>query len=45
LKVESVIKLDKVATVLTDLIVGELGELDKGLRVVVNRKLKEIFEL
>ena len=45
LKVESVIKLDKVATVLTDLIVGELGELDNGLRVVVNRKLKEIFEL
>jgi mRNA interferase MazF len=45
LKVESVIKLDKVATVLTDLIAGELGELDKGLRVVVTRKLKEIFEL
>ncbi len=45
LKVESVIKLDKVATVLTDLIAGELGELDNGLRVVVNRKLKEIFEL
>ncbi len=31
LKVDSVIKLDKIATVLKDLIVGELGEADKGL--------------
>jgi mRNA interferase MazF len=45
LKVESVIKIDKVATVLKDLIVGELGELDKELREIVNRKLKEIFEI
>jgi len=29
----------------TGLIVGELGELDKGLREVVNRKLKEIFAI
>jgi len=45
LKVESVIKLDKVATVLKDLIVGELGELNIGLRAEINRKLKEVFEI
>ena len=43
LKVESVIKLDKVATVLKDLIVGELGELNNGLRAEINRKLKKVF--
>ena len=45
LKVDSVIKLDKIATVLKDLIVGELGELDEELRQEVNRKLKKILEL
>lgn len=33
LKLDSVIKLDKIATVLKDLIVGELGELDDNLRL------------
>lgn len=41
LKVDSVIKLDKIATVLKDLIVGELGELDKELRQEVNQKLQK----
>lgn len=45
LKFDSVIKLDKIATVLKDLIVGELGELDKGLRQEVNQKLKKILEI
>lgn len=45
LKVDSVIKLDKIATVLKDLIVGELGELDKGRRQEVNHKLKKILEI
>lgn len=45
LKVDSVIKLDKVATVLKDLIVGELGEFDEGLRQEVNQKLKKIMEI
>lgn len=45
LKVDSVIKLDKIATVLKDLIVGELGELDKELRSEVNRKLKKMLEM
>jgi mRNA interferase MazF len=45
LKIDSVIKLDKIATVLKDLIVGELGELDQDLRKEVNRKLKRIMEM
>jgi len=45
LKVDSVIKLDKIATVLKDLIVGELGELDEELRSEVNRKLKKMLEM
>lgn len=45
LKVDSVIKLDKIATVLKDLIVGELGELDEDLRKEVNHKLKKIMEI
>ncbi len=45
LKADSVIKLDKIATVLKDLIVGELGELDEGLKKQVNRKLKKIMEI
>jgi mRNA interferase MazF len=45
LKVDSVIKLDKIATVLKDLVVGELGELDENLRKEVNHKLKRIMEI
>jgi len=41
LKTDSVIKLDKIATVLKDLIVGELGELDEEMRQEVNQKLKK----
>jgi mRNA interferase MazF len=43
LKVDSVIKLDKIATVLKDLIVGELGEVDGKLKQEVNQKLKRIM--
>lgn len=45
LKVDSVIRLDKIATVLKDLIVGELGEVDEKLRQEVNQKLKRIMEV
>jgi mRNA interferase MazF len=45
LKVDSVIKLDKIATVLKDLVVGELGEFDEELRQEVNRKLKKVMEI
>ncbi len=45
LKVDSVIKLDKIATVLKDLIVGEIGEINEDLRKEVNLKLKKILEV
>jgi len=45
LKVDSLIKLDKIATVLKDLIVGELGELDEESRQEVKRKLTKMLEL
>jgi mRNA interferase MazF len=45
LKVDSVIKLDKIATVLKDLIVGEIGEINEELRKEVNQKLKKILEI
>lgn len=45
LKVDSVIKLDKITTVLKDLIVGELGELDEQLRQEVNQKLRKAMEI
>jgi mRNA interferase MazF len=45
LKVDSVIKLNKIATVLKDLIVGEIGELNEELRKEVNQKLKKILEI
>lgn len=45
LKVDSVIKLDKVATILKDLVVGELGEIDEELKQEINRKLKKIMHL
>lgn len=45
LKVDSVIKLDKIATVLKSLIVGELGELDTELRERTNTKMRELFQI
>ena len=45
LKTDSVIRLDKVATVLKDLIVGELGELDKATKDKVNSKLAMIMRM
>lgn len=45
LKADSVVKLDKVATVLKNLIVGELGELDEDLKQEVNQKLRRIMKI
>jgi len=45
LKVDSVIRLDKVATVLKDLVVGELGELEEDTRQEVNAKLAKIVRI
>ena len=45
LKADSIIRLDKVATVLKDLMAGEPGELDDDLRAEVNAKLATLFRL
>lgn len=45
LKVDSVIRLDKIATVLKDLMIGELGELNDDLRAEVNAKISVLFRL
>ena len=44
-KVASVIKLDKVATISKDLILGETGETGDLLKAEINRKLGEIYRL
>ena len=41
----SVIKLDKIATIDKSLIYGELGEIDDDLRQEINRKISEIYRL
>ena len=45
LKTDSVIRLDKVATVLKELIVGELGELVGDMVQEVNAKLTKIMQI
>jgi mRNA interferase MazF len=45
LKLTSTIKLDKVATISKDLIVGEIGEIGPKLKKEVNRKITEIYNL
>jgi len=45
LKVGSVIRLDKVAAVLKDMVVGEMGEVGEVLRGEINEKLVEIYLL
>ena len=45
LKVSSVVRLDKVATVLKDLVVGEIGEVGDGLKREINGKLQKIYRL
>jgi len=45
LKTSSIIKLDKVATVLKEFIVGELGEIDENLRKDINERLAMIFRI
>ena len=45
LKTSSVIRLDKVATVLKDLVVGEIGEVGDVLKREINRKLLDIYSL
>jgi len=45
LKTDSVVKLDKLATLLKDLVIGELGELGKTLKTEINAKLEVIFKV
>ena len=45
LKLSSVIKLDKIATVLKDLVVGEIGELGKMLKKEVNSRFRKAYRL
>jgi mRNA interferase MazF len=45
LKLTSTIKLDKVATISKDLIIGEIGEIGPKLKKEVNRKITEIYNL
>jgi mRNA interferase MazF len=45
LKRSSVIKLDKIATISKDLILGEIGELGEALRREINTRLREVYQL
>ena len=45
LKLTSTIRLDKVATLSKDLIIGEIGEIGPKLKKEVNRKISEIYNL
>ena len=45
LKVSSVIRLDKIATILKDLVVGEIGELGSELKREVNLRLRKVYRL
>ncbi len=45
LKMSSVIRLDKVATVLSSLILGELGVAGPHVRETVNRVVAEVYRL
>ena len=45
LKVSSVVRLDKVATVLKDLVVGEIGEVGDRLKREINGKLQKVYRL
>jgi len=44
LKVPSVVKLDKVATISKDLIPGEIGEIGAKLKREINKKLIEVYK-
>ena len=45
LKKESLIRLNKLATIDKELIIGKIGTLDKQEKSIINQKLKEIFQL
>ena len=45
LKASSTIYLDKIATIDKNLIIGELGEISKDIKLEVNKKIKRLFIL
>ena len=45
LKTSSVIRLDKIATIAKDLILGEIGEVGPVLKREINLKLEKIYKL
>ncbi|KXB05561.1 hypothetical protein AKJ50_00540 [candidate division MSBL1 archaeon SCGC-AAA382A13] len=45
LKKSSVIRLDKVATISKDLLVGEIGEVGPSLKKTINERLRELYSL
>jgi len=45
LKVDSVIKLDKLATVQKKIVIGELGMAEKSVLVAANTTLRKLFKL
>jgi mRNA interferase MazF len=45
LKISSVIKLDKVATISKELILGEIGEIGVKLKKEINQKIIEVYRL
>lgn len=45
LKVTSLLKLDKIATISKDLILGEIGEVSTSLKKNINRKIAELYLL
>ena len=45
LKMSSVIRLDKIATILKDLVVGEIGELGGELKREVNLRFRKVYRL
>ncbi|MGD0202733.1 MAG: hypothetical protein ABSC20_02355 [Candidatus Bathyarchaeia archaeon] len=45
LKLTSAIKLDKIATISKDLILGEIGEVGAKLKKEINRKFSEVYTL
>jgi mRNA interferase MazF len=45
LKIASTVRLDKVATISKQLVVGEIGEVGSELKRQINRKITEIYSL
>ena len=43
LKLTSLIKLDKIATISKELIIGEIGEIGAKLKEEINRKIAEMY--